>query len=378
MPRSIKDNVNIVKFSYCKENKKYQPNYPVRMSSNGLWVNYGKYNLDPQYFVELYETSPTHCAIVNRKAEMASGDIVTEGLDASLIQFVDTAYDGRGLQELINRCIFDLILYGGFCIQVLFYKNRRQIKDILYQDFCKVRRGFDRNDTEDNYKAGIWISADWRRFNISKVNTPHFFEYFDREVLTNDNLDIPQEPVFLYYYIDSADRDWYPRPSWIAGYKAIQGEAALFAHLNASINNSFNPSGILEIPNILSPEEGNELKNQVNIQLTGPDNSGKLFIVQSDGEKKTNWIPLNPKPSDAYSETAERLLESAIIKSHGLISPTIIGLPGGASLGGDGGTIEKAAELFQKTTINKIRQEFLKQLNVLIQGAGFSQKITLM
>ena len=57
--------------------------------------------------------------------------------------------------------------------------------------------------------------------------------------------------------------------------------------------------------------------------------------------------------------------------AHQLPSPTIIGLPGGASLGGDGGTIETASKEFFERVIKPMQAAIINQLEWLFGYAGF-------
>jgi hypothetical protein len=60
-----------------------------------------------------------------------------------------------------------------------------------------------------------------------------------------------------------------------------------------------------------------------------------------------------------------------IILAHGVPSPKILGLPGAASLGGDGGTIEAASKEFYNQSIKPVQTLITDTLGWLFSKAGY-------
>lgn len=351
------------------------------LDSAGKWINYGSNNLAPQIFIDLYNLSSTHGGIVNRKKDYIAGkDIDYTNNTSEFKLWAEFANNGQGLHKLIKQLALDLSLYGGYCIQVIWNMDRT-INDIIYQDFSQVRRGFNKDTEKKNktynnlYDQGYWISANWKDKYKFK---PEFFNMFSYKtaILPTTNQEqienpVPREPVFLYYYRQAPGIQWYPLPDYYSGAKAIQSEIDLLDFIYNNINQSFNPSGILKVPATLTPEDQQLFKERIKSELAGTKNTGKVFVVFADGDKAVEWSPTNNAPSDKGIEPYNDIIVQKIISAHQLPSPTIIGLPGGASLSGDGNTIAIANAEFYNQSILPAREEILYHINKLVKLAGF-------
>lgn len=350
--------------------------FQTSLDTSGNWIKYGTDNLLPNKFIELNNLSPTHGGIINRKADYTAGasiDYTNNSPEFKL--WAELCNWEDGLHSLVKNCALDLHTYGGYCIQVLWNLDGT-IHNIYYQDFSQIRRGFHKDinrkkATPNVYDQGIYISADWKN---KRQFTPEFYEFF--KVLSPEN-EVPREPVYLYYYRKAQGYRWYPVPDWYSGLKTIQSEIDLINYVYNNINQSFNPSGILKVPATLTPTDQEAFKNRIKGELSGTDNSGKILTVFADGDKAVEWLPLDNSPDKRPITETNDVVVQKIISAHKLPSPTIIGLPGGASISGDGNTIAIATKEFYNQTILPARQEILNNINKLIKLAGFNETITI-
>lgn len=353
-------------------NVKKEYDFKTSLDTTGKWIKYGNDNLLPFKFIDLLENSPLHSGILEKKADYTAG----QGLEFTDPLFEKWATEEcnltYGLHNLIHRCARDLHLYGGFCVQVIWYTYQRKIKDIIYQDFSEVRRGFeDKADINGLYQQGIWLSADWRQRYKFK---PEFYEMFNKEVFYGE-APIPEKPVFLYYYREAPGKKWYPIPTYYSAILAIRNEIELINFMNSNITQSFNPSGLLKLPAILSPDEQQQFKEKVIKEMSGTDNAGKIFTVFADGDKSVEWIPLNNTPNDKSVTEYLDLNERLIVVAHQVPSPTLVGLPSMTGFSSEGELLKQASKEFFDKVIMKAQNEILHQLNPLIKMAGFNQDI---
>lgn len=343
-----------------------------RLEAGQRWITFGLDNLLPDRLIQLNQRSPTHSGIIKKKTDFCAGNSVIY-TNPEFEKWGDNIDNGGGMHNLISKLAMDLFTHGGYAIQVIWYKHQRKIADILYTDFSNLRRGFRQGTNEDDFTDQcLWFSLNWRD-RLKFIPEP--FNEFSPEPFYDPALPIPQDPQFLYYFRPTQGLKWYPLPDYFAAYQAIETEVELLNFMNANVRQSFNPSGMLNVPGVLTPEEELVFKAKVKTELSGTDNTGKIFTVFSDGDKTVSFAPFNNSPDDKKVNDYMAIIEQKIITAHQLPSPTIIGLPGGASLSGDANTILAATKTFYTQTILKARNEILFQLNKLVEMAGFPDKI---
>lgn len=334
----------------------------VQLSPTSDYIEFGGDNLFPEKLVYLYENSPTQSSIINKKTKYAAGKrvVTNDPINRKRVSHVN---NGRGLHSLIKNLQKDYQIHNGFCIQVLFYKNLRKIKDIIYQDFTQVRRGFSPETNDDGTKdQGVWITPSWeRRWQY----LPKYYDYFREEFLTGE-LPIPDKPVFLYFYEDQPAREWYPLPKYNSAIQAIFSEIEGQSYIYHQFKNSFNPSGVLKLPTLPSAEGQEKVKRQIRDDMQGTENAGRIFATFGDKDEQIEWIPFSNTVDHSGVLDLQERNQRMIITAHELSSPTLVGLPGGASLGGDGGTIESAAREFYNMQILPDRETVLNEINKLV------------
>lgn len=345
--------------------------YSTNLDGTRRWIKFGEDNLLPQHLVELYEQSPTHMGIIERKATLTSGNNIIS-TDLALQKFIEECNLGDGMHNLLHRCARDLHLYGGFCIQIIWYLNQRKIKDIIYQDFSEIRRGFENKiNSVGLVPQGIWHSIQWQQPYKYKAE---FYDLYNPKVATDSSIEIPKKPVFLYHYQIMPAKKWYPIPSYFGALKCIYNEIELINFMNSTITQGFNPSGILQVPDSLSPEEQLNFKKHVKKELSGTDNAGKIFAIFEDNEKAVKWTPFNDGANLLQSGVKDfnEINIQKIVSAHMLPSPTIIGLPGVGGLSSDGNTIKVASAEFFNQVILKSQNEIMNEIKKLVKLAGYN------
>lgn len=342
------------------------------------WIYWGLDNLVPEKLVYLYENSPTNKSIIDKKTDYTTGGALLNTPDELETEDIDY---GKGFYNFLYKLTRDYFLYGGFCIQVVFYKHQRRIKKLIYQDFASVRNGFSRTKNEEGlYDQGVWISDDWPGVSGFLEQTyraehqPEFYRKFNPKMLTGE-MEIPDQPVFLYFFENAPAREWYPQPDYNAGLSAIFSEIEAQNYIRNSYENGFNPGGILRLPDQPTPEQKEEILKDAELNMKGTENTSRTFIVWGSPDEVIEYTPFqNTMDHSGVLELQDRN-QRYIITAHKLTSPVLVGLPSGPSLGGDGTTIEAAAREFFQQTIRPARTKIFTQIQKLLKGMGIVYEI---
>lgn len=349
----------------------------VKYDKTNGWVKFGDDNLYPQKLVYLYENSPTHSAIIDKKTNYTAAPLIIPDELENVKKQLEKLYDGKGLQALLNRITKDYYMFGAFCLQVIFYRNRKKIKDIIYQDVSAVRRGFDKDENEQGlYDQGVYISQNWRKSNSEEAK-PQFFKLFNYSMLDfDDDTKPPTEPVFLYHYNDNVGREWYPLPAYQSGLMNIFSEIESSKYIYHQFKNSFNPSGMLRLPHIADEQRQRHIKNKIQEEMQGTENSGKILAVFDDGENTVEWIPF----SESFNHTGiielQERNQRMIVTAHHLPSAELVGIPtAGASLGGNSNMLVQSAKEFYTQTIKPQQKMIFDVIDKLLAGMGIDYKV---
>lgn len=376
------ENVKVPFFTFNLHNINETLTYPTgnvdlnRLSGNRKWVMYGDNNLLPQNFIDMFNTSPMHGSIVQKKAEYTAGKGAS-CTNPNAQRFSEDLDNGAGLHQLIQKIALDYYIHGGFSIQVLWNDILGKPADLVYQDWSTIRVGFSQDKNEDGeYEQGVWISADWS-YSPSGFGTkfrPCYYPYFRPN-------EVESVPTFYLHKRYTPGYSWYPLPDWFAAVESIQTEVNLINFKKYTISNAFSPSGTLVIPGSMSAEETNQFKQMLETEYKGMKNAGKTLVLFSDGgingDQKTDYIPFSANsPVKDVTDYLDQARQDIMI-AHRLPSPTLIGLPGGASLGGDGGTIQSASKEFFDKVISVPQSVIKRELEKLFKYCGYETEIVI-
>lgn len=316
------------------------------------WVSYGIANLAPQELIRLYNSSPTHRASVTSKWYGVRGEdlILVEKERGLMVNSLgDTLYD------IWSKACLDFILYGGFALNIVWKKDREQGFEMYYMDYSKLRA--DKSDIYDKVHH-YYYSADWA---FPKKFVPRKLAAFDP---TNE-----EEPSQVFYYVThSCGNNYYPTPSYWGGATAISTEVEIYNWWHSNIINNLQPSLFVSLnTGIPSPDEREQIYNNLTAKYGNSNNAGKLFLTFSDSKDQAPEVTqIQPNSSDKMWIEMAAAVQQAILTSHQISSPELLGIitPGGL------GTPDhlEAQDHFQHLVIkpiqNEIKKVFEKMLNL--------------
>jgi hypothetical protein len=316
------------------------------------WVSYGIANLAPQELIRLYNSSPTHRASITSKWYGVRGeDLILVEKDRGLMvnSLGDTLFD------IWSKACLDFILYGGFALNIVWKKDREQGFEMYYMDYSKLRA--DKTDIYDKVHH-YYYSADWA---FPKKFVPRKLAAFDP---TNEE----EHSQVFYYTTHSCGNNYYPTPSYWGGATAISTEVEIYNWWHSNIINNLQPSLFVSLnTGIPSPDEREQIYNNLTAKYGNSNNAGKLFLTFSDSKDQAPEVTqIQPNSSDKMWIEMAAAVQQAILTSHQISSPELLGIitPGGL------GTPDhlEAQDHFQHLVIkpiqNEIKKVFEKMLNL--------------
>lgn len=341
-------NINLVnvKFSEMTTPK-------VKETSHGDWIEYGTEelkNLYPQFLIDIYNTSPTHSAIVNATAQMIAGrGFVIENQD---IQNAETLSKARQYMKKVNRndeslhdvwskLSHDIKLQGAFAVNVIWSKDKTKIAEMYHVPVEHIRAG----KVNEQGKVGeYWISADWSQYRKA--------EFVPRPIAAFNTMDRSDASQLYYGGIYTAGQEIYSAPDYRAAVPwIVTDKLTAEFHMN-NIANGFAPSMWVNFNNgIPSQEERFQIENSIKQKFQGVQNAGSMVISFSDdASRKPDITPIQQSDADKQYIVLNELTVQNLFISHRITSPQLLGVKTEGQLGGRN-ELQESFELYMNTVV---------------------------
>ena len=108
MSQTVSDSIDTIKLSVLTDLPM------IGYNRTEPWVNYGVDNLYPEFLKDLYNTSPTHNAIVKTKAQI----VVGEGF-----KYNDTNYDEKDKINILKIYIHPVEKFHNYKFHIIYFCN---------------------------------------------------------------------------------------------------------------------------------------------------------------------------------------------------------------------------------------------------------------
>lgn len=332
------------------------PEAKERLMTNSRFVRYGEDNNFNLFLENLKEYAPLHNAILTSKLEQAFGKgLLVQSDNLAFKLFHAHCNEDCGLDDIYYNCLQDLILYGGFYLEVI-WDNDGKLAQIYHLPFAKIRAG--RKDSETHRIEQYFYCDDWfRQYQLGYTPIP---------VVDFTNRTGRQIYVYRQYV---AGREYYPVPDYTASLSYIALEKEIANYGLSEIRNGFGGSTMINFKNgIPSEEEQQKIKQRVQQQLTSSDNAGKLLVTFSpnaDSAPDISSIQASDA-ADKYLQVEKSVLEN-VLAGHRCISPLLVGIRTESNgLGNNANEIETAFELWNNSVIKPYQDKVVKALNTLL------------
>jgi capsid portal protein len=300
---------------------------------NGSWTTWGQDNLRGEYLLGLLNKSSKHNAIIKSKSAMVGGNGWNkENLSTNALLFINNLENENTLDEILARVSYDLEVFGGFYLNIIWSKDRTRVAEINYLDYNLVRI---QEKTGDEETDSYWYTPDWSKHSRQK---PIKYQGFSTDNRREAN-------QILYVKEFRPGQQVYGIPEYISAEGWIALEGAIEEFHNSSVQNGFHPSMVINFPSgIPGSEEMDNIIRRLRAEYEGASKGGKVIFTFSDGSANTPVItPINLNDSDKRFIELNREVTEGILAGHRVINPTLFGIKTSGELGGTNDILESMA-----------------------------------
>ena len=361
----MKDKKNIPPLMQVYLDQQTAPHITESATDNWIMYGTGAYrNLYPQFVIDLYNSSPTHAAVVNATSAMIAGDDIvvdeqaSDNLDAyvKLKKFIANANSKETLHEVIKKLAFDLKLQGGFAINIIWSQDRTSIAEIYHVPVERVRCG---KLNEFGQVEEYWLSADWSQYRKTG--------YIPKPVPAFNPNDRTSPSQLLYKGMYSPGMEIYHTPDYQAGTNWCLTDQLISEFHLSNIRNGFSPNFWINFNNgIPTEEERYELEKKIQQKFTGASNAGKFVLTFSDDKSREPTLqPISLSDADKQYEILNKLVIQNIMIAHRVTSPMLLGVKTEGQLGGRTELLD-AYELYHNTVISPFQDVMMKCIKMIL------------
>ena len=314
-------------FSVFELEKTAMPEGKETVRSGYDYVSWGKDNRFPNDLYDMYQNSAILQSVINGTADYVFGNGVISAFDV-----VNDKYET--LEDVVKRCVFDLLIFGGFAIQLM-YKGGK-VEAMYWLDFQKCRK------SEDEKK--VYYSDDWGKYAKKALEYNAWTPGTDKGTC-------------IFYYKGHKTRGIYPVPMYIGALKSIKisTEISNF-HLN-NITKGFASNAVISFNNG-EPDEDTKarIEKDVKEKFCGTDNAGSFLLLFNDSKDNACEIAKiqDDKFDEKYQSLAKYVKEDLFISFRS--TPELFGL----SVEGNGFSREEylqAFALYNKTVVVPLQKD---------------------
>jgi hypothetical protein len=335
----------------------------IRENRNKDYVDYGTTNLYPEYLKDMFNTSPTHNAIVKTKAQMVVGDGWT--YDDSILD-ENKKIEVIKLLNFIQRDMYNLSLdyqiFGAMAFEIIWSLDFSRVVEVNRIDVSKLRSGkYEDGEVEEWYYKRNWADKREEAYCIPVLDLSNREDH--RQILY-----IPGQMVSNEYYAE---------PQYIASMDWITLESQVGLYYRSLIENGFNPSLVVKIfRRPASQEERDEIVRSLKATFGGVKNTGKAMVMFSDGKELAPEVtPIEVANVDKQFTVIADQITQKILTGERATTPELFGIAIPGQLGS--GDFETKVKCFSKFVIAPDQFIFEQAVNKILKLNGYDIKLKL-
>ena len=332
----------------------------IKEDRNSEFVKYGSNNMYPAYLKDMFNTSPTHQAIIKTKASMISGDGYTvkwdhlnEAEKVNALKIIDDI-----IRDMSDTAL-DQQLYGAYIYEIIWSLDFTKVVEVNRLDPSTIRSG----KFKEGYVEEYFYSRDW------SASRP--------EIVTIATLDLKNKQdhrQILYVPMQMVSNEYYGEPSYLASMDWIGLESQTGLYYRSLIENGFNPSVIIKFfrkPGSL--EERAAIVDGLRRSFGGVKNSGKAVVLFSDGKELAPEItPIDVASVDKQFTVIASQIVTKILTGGRVTTPELFGISEAGSLGTSDFGIKIQA--FERFVIRPDQIHLERTINKILSLNGFDVK----
>lgn len=341
------EKIEKIKYQLGKSQFTQEPLLPIfsEVLNRLDYVLYGEGNLMPQFLISRYNNSAIHKAIVISKKEQTCGDgMVSMNNPMATVNFVNGT---ERVMDVFEKCALDLILFGGFALNVIWSRDRKSIAELYHIDFSRLRSGKINPETDKIEK--YYYSPDWSN---TKKFVPKEYPCFDQE---------KGDASQIYYYKQySPSQSYYPHPDYSGGLASIEIDVNIKEFHANNLKNGMLPSLWINMNNgIPNPEEQRLVTRALESQFTSVNNAGRPIISFNESKELSPEITqIQTSANDGYYQAIYDDIIRSILSAHRISSGELFGISTANKLGSKD-EITTHIEFVRKTVIMPYQKQLL-------------------
>lgn len=339
------NNTEKLHFAVIENKTKIVPVLKETKLTGKKYVGYGEDNKYPEYLFSLYQNSTILQSIINGIIDYVAGQGV---IGTHLTDKVNN--DGETWEDIIKNIILDMMVTGGFAVNVLRDYNNI-VSEIYWVDVKNVRLSEDGKTAFYSDNINGWGAK------------PEELPVFDGSASQKSSI----------FYYKGTSRTLYPVPRWSGAIKAVETSCEISNyHLNSILNN-FSPSALISFNNGVPDKATQEaIEKKINKKFVGSDNVNRFVLSFSDnGENATTIQSLDSDNADAKFHTLKESITEEIFIAF-RATPALFGM-NPKNTGFSKTEFLESFQLFQKTMIEPIQNTITKVFNKIFNATDTLQ-----
>ena len=345
------------------DSKKYQlnkisftqePMLPIfsEVFNRSPWVYYGENNQMPSYLISRYNNCAIHKAVITSKVEQIMGDgVVSLNNPMASVNLINGK---ENVSDVMKKCALDLVLFGGYALNVIWSRDRQSIAEIYHIDFSRVRCGKLNPETDEIEK--YYYSADWT--NIKKFPVQEYDTFNQQD----------GEASQIYYYKQySPSNSYYPQPDYSGALAAIEIDVNIKEFHSNQLKNGMLPSLFISMNNgIPGEEEQRIITRALEEQYSSVNNAGRPIISFNESKELAPEITqIPPSNNDGYYSAIYDDILRSILSAHRVSSGELYGISTAGKLGTRNEIVDHS-EYFRKMVIMPYQKQLLNVFDKLV------------
>jgi len=316
------------------------------------YVLYGETNLMPNYLIERFNNSAIHKAIVISKVNQIMGDgIVSLNNPMATVNLINKK---DNVHDVMKKCALDLVLFGGYALNIIWSRDGKTIAEIYHLDFSKIRCGKINPESDEIDK--YYYSLDW-------TNTKKYpIEEYD--AFNNEDGEASQ---ILYYKAYQPNNSYYPVPDYSGALAAIDIDVQIKEFHSNNLKNGMLPSLWIDFVNgIPDDDQKRIITRALEEQYSSVNNAGRPIISFNESAELSPKITQIPASSnDGYYQAIYDDIVRTILSGHRISSGELFGISTANKLGSKD-EITTHIEYIRETVILPYQHELLPTFNKLV------------
>lgn len=323
------------------------PEYKEVITSNGdAMVKWGADNLYPNLLKTMVKESVSATSVVNGTAEYMKGLKYEFNVQGNVTE--DRANrDNDTLLDIIDACVRDQIVFGGFALQVI-YNRLGQIAELynIPMEFLRTN--------EDRTK--FFFSKKWSKYSTKSIEYPKFD--------TSENKAVVPSEVFL---MTNAGRSQvYPLSSFTSVLYDMYSESVSSKYIAKTLDSGISARYVISLPNAsnLNDQQKQDIEDGIRNKFAGVNNAGSFLLYFNSGEE---GLEVEKIEGDDTGDTFNAISDAASLHIYKAMHATsnLFGDPS-HSTGFSENEYDGALKLFKKMTLTPLARVIERGFNTVL------------